>query len=205
VEAARVVPVVEALRRGGLAIPISVDTRRADVADAALRAGATIVNDVSAGADPAMLATVVRHQASIVLMHMKGDPRTMQREPRYDDVGAEVAQFLSERAAAAEAAGIASARVWIDPGLGFGKTFEHNETLLRHLERLVALGRPVLVGASRKGFLGAITGRAVADRTAASLACAARAFAAGARAVRVHDVRETVDLLRVLERVSPAR
>jgi dihydropteroate synthase len=204
VEAARVVPVVAALRRAGLSLPVSVDTRKASVADAALAAGATWVNDVTAGTgDPAMLATAARHGAGVMLMHMRGEPRTMQASPRYDDVTAEVAAYLVERARAAVAAGVPPARVWIDPGLGFGKTFDHNETLLRELPRLVATGFPVLVGASRKGFLGARTGRPVEGRLAASLACVARAVEAGARAVRVHDVAETVDVVKVLSRIRP--
>lgn len=204
VEAARVVPVIAGLRRAGVALPVSVDTRKASVADAALAAGATWVNDVTAGtADPALLATVARHGAGVLLMHMRGEPRTMQATPRYDDVTAEVTAYLVARARAAVAAGVRADRVWIDPGLGFGKTFAHNETLLRDLSRLVATGLPVVVGASRKGFLGAITGRPVEGRLAASLACAARAVEAGAHAVRVHDVAATVDLLKVLARIRP--
>ena len=205
-ERRRVLPVVAGLRRQGVGLPISVDTRKADVAAAALEAGATLVNDVTAATgDPRMLATVARLGAGIFLMHMRGEPGTMQDAPRYDDVTAEVGAFLEARAAAAVEAGIAAERVFVDPGIGFGKTFAHNETLLRDLERFTANGRGVWVGASRKGFLGAITGRAPAERLAASLACAARAFEAGAHAVRVHDVAATVDLLAVLARISPGR
>jgi dihydropteroate synthase len=203
VERDRVVPVVRALREKGVALPVSVDTRKATVADAALRAGATVVNDVSAGSDPAMFPTAAAHGAGMVLMHMRGDPATMQREPRYDDVVAEVRAHLVARAGAARAAGVPPTRLLVDPGLGFGKTAAHNEALLKDLESLVATGWPVLVGASRKSFLGAITGRPPAERLAASLACVARAFHAGAAAVRVHDVAATVDVLRVLARVSP--
>ena len=203
-ERRRILPVIEGLRRRGAALPISVDTRKADVAAAALEAGATLVNDVTAATgDPRMLATVARLGAGIVLMHMRGDPRTMQDAPRYDDVTTEVRAYLEARAAAAIDAGVAPERVFIDPGIGFGKTFAHNETLLRDLERFTSAGR-VWVGASRKGFLGAITGRPAAGRLAASLACVARAFGAGAHAVRVHDVAATVDLLAVLARISPA-
>ena len=203
-EIARVVPAIEAIRRAGVALPLTVDTRRSRVAHAALLAGATGVNDVSAGtADPAMLETVARHDASVVLMHMRGEPATMQRDPRYDDVVAEVAAYLAARAEAAAAAGVRRDRIRVDPGLGFGKTAAHNEALLRGLEALVAGGVPVLVGASRKAFLGAITGRPTVERLAASLACAARAFEAGAAAVRVHDVAATADLLRTLRRISP--
>jgi dihydropteroate synthase len=203
-EAARVVPTIAAIRRAGCALPVSVDTRRPEVARAALAAGATIVNDVGGGTAPGMLEAVARHGAGIVLMHMRGEPATMQRDPRYGDVVAEVGAFLAERARAAAAAGVSPRRTWVDPGLGFGKTAAHNEEILRRLEALVGAGVPVLVGASRKSFVGAITGRAPADRLAGSLACAARAALAGAAAVRVHDVAETVDLLSVLSRVAPA-
>jgi dihydropteroate synthase len=204
-ERARVVPTIEGIRRAGIALPVSIDTKKASVADAALAAGATMVNDVSAGtADPAMLATAARRGAGVVLMHMRGNPATMQKDPVYGDVVAEVLAHLLARAEAARAAGVPPRRIWIDPGLGFGKTYAHNEALLRALERFTKTPWPVLVGASRKGFLGAITGKGPKDRLAASLACAARAFEAGAHAVRVHDVAETVDLFATLERVSPA-
>ena len=203
-ERQRVLPVIEGLRRAGVRVSISIDTRKADVADAALAAGATIVNDVTAGTgDPRMFEVVARRGADIVLMHMNGEPGTMQKEPHYDDVVGEVARFLVEQAQAAERAGISSSRISIDPGIGFGKTFAHNEELLRRLEIFAELGYPVWLGASRKGFLGAITGCPVGERLAASLACAARGFFAGVAAVRVHDVAETVDLLRVLERIAP--
>jgi dihydropteroate synthase len=204
IEAARVVPTIAALRRAGVAIPVSVDTRKAAVADAALRAGATIVNDVSAGTDdPEIVKVAARHGAGMVLMHKRGDPATMQKEARYEDVLREVSDYLVERAEAVAAAGVPRERIWVDPGLGFGKTAEHNETILRGLESLIARGWPVLVGASRKSFLGAATGRPPPQRLAASLACAARAFEAKAAAVRVHDVAATVDLLRMLERIAP--
>jgi dihydropteroate synthase len=138
----------------------------------------------------------------MVLMHLRGEPQTMQDAPRYDDVLAEVTRHLVERARAAAEAGVPVGRTWIDPGLGFGKTADHNETLLRGLESIVATGIPVLLGASRKSFLGRITGRPVAQRLAGSLACVARAHQAGVAAVRVHDVAETVDLLEVLSRAS---
>jgi dihydropteroate synthase len=203
-EAARVVPTIAALRRAGCSVAVSVDTRKSSVADAALRAGATLVNDVSGGLfDPAMLETAARHDAGIVLVHSRGEPATMQRGPRYGDVLAEVADWLEARAEAAALVGVPRARIWIDPGIGFGKTAAHNETLLRGLERLVATGWPVLLGASRKAFLGAITGRPPKERVAASLACAARAAAAGCGAVRVHDVAETADLLATWARIAP--
>ena len=203
VEAARVVPVVAGLRRAGCALPLSVDTRKASVADAALRAGATIVNDVSAGTfDPGLLDVVARHDAGVILMHMQGEPATMQRAPRYGDVGAEVLAYLLARALAAEASGVRPERIVLDPGIGFGKTAAHNEAILRGLEAFVAAGRPILVGASRKAFLGAITGRPADARLAGSLACVVRAREAGAAIVRVHDVEETVDLLAVLRRIA---
>ena len=202
-EVRRTAPVIEALRRAGLSLPISIDTRKAAVARSALDAGATIVNDVSAGRhDPALLDLVAERHAGLVLMHMLGEPATMQRAPSYGDVVAEVAAFLEQRLGAARSAGIAAERLWIDPGLGFGKTLEHNVALLAGLERFVAQGR-VLLGASRKSFLGALTGRLAPERLLGSLACAARAAQAGVAAVRVHDVAPTRELLEVLSRIAP--
>jgi dihydropteroate synthase len=202
-EAARVVPVVAALAKAGVRAPISVDTRKASVARAALDAGATIVNDVSAGThDPGMLALVAERRAGLVLMHMLGEPGTMQRAPAYRDVVADVEAYLVARRGAATGAGVEPGRLWLDPGIGFGKTLEHNLALLAGLERFVALG-PVLLGASRKSFLGALTGRLPAERLMGSLACAARAAQAGVAAVRVHDVRETREMLTVLGRIGP--
>lgn len=204
-EVRRTAPVIAALRAARVGVPISIDTRKAAVAQAALDAGATIVNDVSAGLhDPAMLATAARAGAGLVLMHMQGQPATMQRAPAYGDVLAEVAAFLAARRDAALACGVARERIWVDPGIGFGKTLEHNLALLQGLERLSAVG-PVLLGASRKSFLGALTGRPAPERLLGSLACAARAAAAGVAAVRVHDVAATRELLDVLARISPAR
>ena len=200
-EIARVVPVIRGIRANGDAGRISVDTRRADVARAALRAGATIVNDVSAAADPDMLKVVVAHEAGLVLMHMQGTPGTMQQDPTYDDVTSEVRDFLAERADAARTAGIDD--VWVDPGIGFGKTVEHNLTLLRDLERFQIPGTRLLLGASRKSFLGVLTDTPQADqRLAGSLACVVRGLQARAD-VRVHDVRETRDLINVLRSISP--
>jgi dihydropteroate synthase len=187
VELRRVLGVVEGLVAAGVAV--SVDTAKAVVAEACLEAGAEVVNDVTAGADPAMWETVARHRAGYVVMHMLGTPRTMQDDPRYDDVVGEVRSFLVERAEGARAAGIDRAAIVIDPGLGFGKTTEHNLELLRRLGELVATGYPVLVGASRKAFLGVITGvSSPAQRDVATAAVTALAVAAGAAAVRVHDV-----------------
>lgn len=190
-EHARVVPVIAALRRH-TDVPISVDTTKAAVADAALAAGADVVNDISAGRfDPGMLALVAARNATIVLMHMQGTPATMQAAPHYEDVVAEVEAFLADRIDAARAAGIARERIWIDPGLGFGKRTEHNFMLLAALGRLTGLGAPIVLGASRKRFLAAADGNAPADRLAASLAAATLAAAAGAAIVRAHDVAET--------------
>lgn len=189
-ERARVVPVVEALARHGR---VSVDTRKAEVAEAAVRAGATLVNDVSASLHEVAAGLGV----GWVAMHMRGEPATMQDDPYYDDVLGEVRDFLVERAGRAKAAGVDE--VWIDPGIGFGKTIDHNLALLRHLDVLVATGLPVVVGTSRKSFLGRLTGDAPAeDRLEASVATATWAMAQGAGMVRVHDVRPTAQAARVV-------
>jgi dihydropteroate synthase len=201
-ERARVVPVIEALR-AETALPISVDSTKAEVAAAALAVGADMVNDVSAGCfDAGMLPLVAERGAAIVLMHMQGDPATMQDAPTYGDVVGEVAAFLAARAAAAREAGIAAERIWLDPGIGFGKRLEHNLALLAGLERFVELGYPVVVGASRKGFLGALTGDPVDARLPASLAAAVLAATRGARVVRVHDVGATRSALAVADALA---
>ncbi len=201
-ELARVLPVVEGLVAAGVEADLSIDTRHAAVADEALERGATIINDVSAGTDPAMFEVAARHGASLVLMHMRGTPTTMQAEPTYDDVVAEVGAYLDERRSAAVEAGVAAEKIWLDPGIGFGKTLKHNLALLQDLEAFVRLGSPVLLGASRKSFLGALTGRSdPSERLAGSLACALRALEAGVRGVRVHDVRATFELLDVFTRI----
>ncbi len=195
-ERRRVVAVVEALAGR---VRVSIDTRRAGVAEAAVAAGATLVNDVSASLWP-VVAAAGGAGAGVgwVAMHMRGEPRTMQQAPKYGDVVGEVARFLVERAAAARDAGVEE--IWIDPGIGFGKTAAHNLALLRSLRTLAATGWPVLVGASRKSFLGLVTDGAPADdRLEASLAVAVWAADQGAGMVRVHDVRPTVDALRLLE------
>ena len=198
-ELERVVPVVAAIRsRSGVAV--SVDTRKASVARAALDAGADIVNDVSALLhDPAMAGLVAGRGVPVVLMHMKGDPKTMQASPSYSDCPAEVRAFLLEAAARAERAGVDRRRVILDPGIGFGKRLEDNLALIARLGELAAEGYPVLVGLSRKSFVGAVTGRAVEERLAGSLGAACAAFLGGARIFRVHDVAETRDALRVFE------
>ena len=195
-ELRRVVPVVEAL--AGRGTEVSIDTSKAAVAGAALAAGATLVNDVTAlRADPDLAALTAEHGARCCLMHMRGTPRTMQDDPRYDDVVADVKAFLEERLAFAVDEGIAEDRILLDPGIGFGKTVEHNLALLRRLDEIAALGRPVVVGTSRKSFLGALTGRAVGDRLAGSIASTVLALERGARVFRVHDVAPAVDALTV--------
>jgi dihydropteroate synthase len=182
-------------------VPISIDTRKAAVARAALAAGAGLVNDVSAGRDdPDLFAAAADAGAPVVLMHMQGTPATMQDDPRYDDVVAEVEAFLAERCAAAEAAGVRSDAIVVDPGIGFGKRDEHNYALLAAVPRLTGLGHPVLVGTSRKGFIGRALGGAPADqRLEGTAATVVWSVERGARIVRVHDVRQIVRTVRMTE------
>jgi dihydropteroate synthase len=203
-ERARVVPVVAGLVAHG--VVVSIDTRRTAVARAALDAGASLVNDVGALApDGGMLAAAAAAGAGYIAMHLRGEPRTMQDDPRFDDVVAEVEAELRTAVDAARAAGIASDALAIDPGIGFGKTLEHNLALLRALPRLCALGLPVLVGTSRKSFLGRLTGVASpSDRLAGSLASAVLAARDGARILRVHDVAATVEALAVQQAIDAA-
>jgi dihydropteroate synthase len=198
-ELERVVPVVERLSDAAGEATVSIDTRKAAVASAALGAGASIVNDVSAFRhDPAMAGVVAGAGARCCLMHMLGDdPRTMQSDPSYDDVVSHVKAFLEERLAFAVGEGVAEERVWLDPGIGFGKTVDHNLELLRRLDEIVALGRPVVVGTSRKSFLGRLTDRAERERDAATIATNVLALERGASIFRVHEVRGTVDALKV--------
>jgi dihydropteroate synthase len=196
-ELRRVLPVLEGL--AGVGARLSIDTSKAAVAAAALDVGATIVNDVTAlRGDPAMAGLVAERGCDVCLMHMLGEPRTMQRHPSYGDVVAEVTAFLAERIAFAVAGGIEEERIWVDPGIGFGKTIDHNLELLRRLDELVALGRPVVVGTSRKSFLGTITGRDDPHRrVAGTIATNVIALARGATVFRVHDVAEARDALAV--------
>jgi len=195
-ELARVLPVVRHALTLGL--PVSVDTSATEVMRAVLDAGADIVNDVRALTRPGALAAVGAHpRAGVCLMHLRGEPATMQQLADYDDVVAEVGQYLAGRVQAAQAAGIAAERVVVDPGIGFAKTPAHNLALLARQRELLALGRPLLVGWSRKSTLGVVTGRAVAGRLAASVAAAVMAVERGAAVVRVHDVAATVDALRL--------
>jgi dihydropteroate synthase len=197
-ERRRVVPVIEGLVAAGAQAQISIDTSKSAVAAAALEAGATLVNDVTAlRADPAMASLVAASGADCCLMHMLGEPRTMQKDPRYEDVVSEVKAFLEERIAYAISAGVAEERILIDPGIGFGKTAAHNLELLARLDELAALGRPVVVGTSRKSFLGRLTGRATDERLAGTIATNVLAYERGAAVFRVHDVRPVHDALAV--------
>lgn len=209
-EARRAVPVVERLA-ASTAARISIDTMKADVARAALAAGASIVNDVSAlRADPELAGAVAGSGAELCLMHMQGEPRTMQSDPRYEDVVSEVKAFLEERLRVAVAEGVPEERVWLDPGIGFGKRLEHNLELIRRLDEIVALGRPVVIGVSRKSFLGRLTGREADRRVPGTVAASVLALERGATVFRAHDVAEVRDALRVAAATvapctSPAR
>jgi dihydropteroate synthase len=194
-ERRRVLPVVESLDNCG--VPVSIDTRKPELMLEAVAAGAVMVNDINALRAPGALSAVGRTDAAVCFMHMRGDPQTMQDSPRYDDVVAEVRDFLAERIEAARHAGIERERIVIDPGFGFGKALEHNVALLRALGVIAALGAPVLAGLSRKSMLGRITGREVGERVHASVAAALVAVQNGARIVRVHDVAATRDALAV--------
>ena len=201
-ELRRIVPVLELLAGE---VPVSVDTAKADVARRALSLGAELVNDVTAlRGDPALAGVVAESGAYLCLMHMRGEPRTMQADPRYDDVVAEVAAFLEERLSFAVAEGVAEERICLDPGIGFGKTAAHNFELVRRLDVLVALGRPVLVGFSRKSSLGRLLGdpNAKTGSLAASVGAAVAAYERGAAILRVHDVREHVEALAVAHAVA---
>jgi dihydropteroate synthase len=196
----RVMPVIEGLR--GAPVPLSVDTSKPEVMRAALAAGVAMVNDIAALQQPGALEAVAATGAAVCLMHMKGTPQTMQEQACYVDVVSEVREFLRGRITAAEAAGVARERIVVDPGFGFGKTQAHNLALLRGLGGFAELGVPVLVGLSRKSMLGKIAGQDVGQRLAASLAAALLAVQRGANIVRVHDVRATVDALKVWSTVE---
>ena len=191
----RVLPVIEGL--AGEAT-VSIDTSKAEVARAALDAGASIVNDVTAlRHDPEIGALCAERGATLVLMHMQGDPRTMQEDPRYDDVVEDVKAFLAERMEVAVAAGVAEERIWLDPGIGFGKDLDHNLELLRRLGELRALGRPLVIGTSRKSFIGKIDGSPVEERLGGTIASSILAAAEGADVLRVHDVAEAAQAVKV--------
>jgi len=195
-ELARVVPVIEQLaNRAG--VPISVDTTKPEVMRAAVAAGACLINDVRALQAPGALAAAVETRAAVCLMHMRGEPRTMQADPHYESVVTDVRDYLAGRITACEAAGIARERICVDPGIGFGKRPEHNLALLAALDRLAEPGIPVLVGVSRKSLLGIITGRPAGERLAGSVALAALSVMRGAAIIRAHDVAATVDAVKV--------
>lgn len=200
-ELRRILPVVKAL---GTLVPVSVDTCKPEVMRAVLPLGTAMVNDVCALQAPGALEAVADSGAAVCLMHMQGTPRTMQQQPRYGDVVKEVGEFLAGRARAAEGAGIAHDRILVDPGFGFGKSIDHNLSLLRHLADIASLGWPVLAGVSRKSMLGTIVGRDLDDRVHASVAAALLAACNGAAVVRVHDVEATRDALRVFQSVVNA-
>ncbi len=206
-ESARVVPVIARLAKD-VDVPISVDTSKSSVAEEAIAAGACIVNDVSAGlSDAGMLPVVARHRAGVVLMHMRGDPRTMQADPAYADVVADVRAHLAARVEAAIVAGVRGDAIAVDPGLGFGKTVAHNVALLRRLGEIASIGKPVLVGASRKSFIGRLTAEGDAvpeptDRVEGTIAAHAIAIAHGAAIVRAHDVKAAVRAARVADAIA---
>ncbi|MDD5300743.1 MAG: dihydropteroate synthase [Gallionella sp.] len=196
----RVLPIIESLR--GAPVPISIDTCKPEVMQAAIAAGVQMVNDINALQDAATMGSVSAANVAVCLMHKQGNPPTMQAQPNYQDVVAEVCEFLRGRIAAAEASGIGRERIVVDPGFCFGKTLEHNLALLRGLEKLADLGVPVLAGLSRKSMLGALTGQDVEHRVHASVAAALLAVQRGASIVRVHDVRATVDALKIWQAVK---
>jgi len=197
----RVIPVIEGLVNAEVAASISIDTSKAQVAERALAAGATTVNDVTALGDPEMAGVCARAEAQVILMHMKGTPRTMQADPTYDDVVAEVSEFLAERVAVALEAGIAKERILVDPGIGFGKTVDHNLELIERLGELKALDRPIVFGASRKSFIGKIGGGEAADRLGGTVAANVIALERGADVLRVHDVAPAREAMLVAEAI----
>jgi dihydropteroate synthase len=204
-ERRRVLPVIEELRRRRPEVPISVDTAKVEVARDALEAGADLVNDVTAAAGRGMLEMVAEHGVGIVLMHMRGEPRTMQRDTHYDDLMGDVSRYLSDRAQAAVTAGVPAHRVWLDPGIGFGKDAAGNLSLLAGLPELAGLGHPLVVGASRKSFIGKITGAEVDQRLPGSLAALIPAVGLERVVVRVHDVAPSRQFLEIACRLHEAR
>ncbi len=198
----RVVPVIKALRKK-IDVPISIDTYKLEVAKAALEAGAGMINDITALSDERMAELAAKHDMPVVLMHMQGTPATMQTEPKYEDVVGEVLQFLLERAGRAEDAGIDKKKIFIDPGIGFGKTLEHNLLLLRNIDKFVAAGYRVLVGTSRKSFIGKLTDREKpSERIFGTAATVALCVASGVSIVRVHDVAEMMDVVKITNAIS---
>jgi dihydropteroate synthase len=202
-EQARVLPVIKRLA-AEVDVPISVDTRKHEVAEAAVDVGATIVNDVTAGSDPDMFRLVRERDVGMVLMHMKGQPKTMQESPRYDDVVREVHDYLDLRVRAAVDAGVVWDRLCIDPGLGFGKTKDHSLRLMKETDALLDLGRPMLVGPSRKSFVGDVLGTEIGERLEGTAGAVAYMVAKGAHIVRVHDVKEMTRVVRVVDAILKA-
>lgn len=203
-EMRRVVPVIERLARR-VGIPISIDTSKPEVAHAALAAGATMVNDIKGFRDPEMRALVVKRGAAALVMHMQGEPVSMQVSPAYGDPVVEVSAFLAAQAGLLASVGVSRDRIYLDPGIGFGKTLAHNLAILRRIGEFAALGFPLAVGTSRKAFLGAVTGSAVDERLAATLGSVAWLALAGVELVRVHDVRQAIDVIRVIEAITGSR
>ena len=203
-EISRTIPVVEALSQSH-AGRVSIDTRKPEVAEAALFAGASVVNDVSGLRNPMMTEVVAEHNASVVIMHMRGEPKTMQINPRYADVVRDIHTFLSERIAEAVERGVSPRKIMVDPGIGFGKTLEHNLQIIARLGELKDLGKPIVIGLSRKGFIGTISGAQRDQRVPGSMAAALVAVQNGANMVRVHDVRETVQALKVFWAIQSAK
>jgi len=201
-EIRRLLPVIEGLSACG--VPLSVDTRKPEVMREVLAAGADMINDIAGFATPAAIAAVAASRCGLCVMHMQGEPGTMQQAPAYEDVVAEVQDWLRERVVALGAAGVEATRIVLDPGIGFGKTVDHNLQLLEALDEFAVFGMPLLVGVSRKSLIGALTGRPVDGRLAGSLAAALAAVARGAKIVRVHDVPETRDALRVWQAIEEA-
>jgi len=198
----RVVPVIEALAKK-IDVPISIDTRNYQVAEAALQVGAAMINDITALGDERLAQLAAKQQVPVILMHMQGTPATMQLEPKYNDVVSEVRQFLLDRAKRAQQFGIPKERIFIDPGIGFGKTLEHNLLILRNIDKFIATGYRVLVGTSRKSFVGQITGREnPAERIFGTAATVALCVAAGVSVVRVHDVAEMADVIKIVQAIS---
>ncbi len=200
IEISRVVPVIEEMSRTHPG-RLSIDTMKPEVAEAALYAGASVVNDVSGLRNPRMIEVVAEHESSVIIMHMLGEPRTMQVRPRYKDVVEDVKRYLNDRIAVAERAGVKPNRIMVDPGIGFGKTVDHNLEILARLREFKALGKPLVIGVSRKAFIGKISGAPQGERLPGSLAVAVLAVREGADFVRVHDVAETVQALRLEEAI----
>lgn len=199
----RVIPVVRAIRKAAIKTPLSIDTYKSGVARASLAEGVNLVNDITAlRFDPNMAQVVAEFDAGLIIMHMKGNSKTMQKGPRYDDVIEQISSYLSESIAVAEREGIDPDKIVVDPGIGFGKTVEHNLTILRELRQFKLLGKPVLVGTSRKSFIGELTGKEVSDRTFGTAASIAAAIMNGVSIVRVHDIAQMRDVTRIVDAIK---